>query len=87
MTATRTGSPDGVTVNLYRAGETYDVPDALGRAFVGMGAAEAWRALPVEPASNRAGMPPEGTQGQETESYPSLPTPKGERGKSRKARR
>ena len=34
MTETRDGSPDGIAVNTYVAGESYDIPDRLGRIFL-----------------------------------------------------
>lgn len=34
------GSPDGIRVQHYEAGETYDVPDGLGDTLVAHGVAE-----------------------------------------------
>jgi hypothetical protein len=38
MTKTREGSPDGIAVQRYEAGKTYDLPAALATVFV----AEDW---------------------------------------------
>ncbi len=46
MLQTMDGSPDGVTVNQYRKGETYDVPDSLGTVFLKEKWAERAKAKP-----------------------------------------
>lgn len=50
MRETRDGSPDGVTVNRYAAGETYRVSDDLADVFV----SEGWADLVGEPADDAA---------------------------------
>lgn len=50
MTNTREGSPDGVTVNTYTAGQEYNVPARLGSLFVASGdATEEAKAPPAQP--------------------------------------
>jgi len=51
MKETTPGSPDGIHVNTYRMGETYDIPAALAKAFVvDMKVADAIDAPPVDHA-------------------------------------
>jgi hypothetical protein len=51
MKETTPGSPDGIHVNTYRMGETYDIPAALAKAFViDMKVADAVDAPPVDHA-------------------------------------
>lgn len=54
MLSTRQGRPDGVRVQSYRDGETYEVPDELGQVFLG----EGW-ALRPRRARKDAGAAPE----------------------------
>jgi hypothetical protein len=57
MMDTRPGSPDGIQVNVYRAGEVYDLPQRLADVFLSDAAC---RAYPVpsaptpEPAAPKA---------------------------------
>jgi hypothetical protein len=64
MLETAQGSPDGVQVNTYEAGETYDVPEILADAFTGDGVAES--AEDAKPKRGRAskdqGAAPENKQ-------------------------
>ena len=39
MLETKSGSPDGLTVQNYSAGRVYDVPEALATVFIAMGVA------------------------------------------------
>ncbi len=51
------GSPDGIRIQQFAAGETYDVGDDLGATFLAEGLAEAPRAAAPKPpakASKRA---------------------------------
>jgi hypothetical protein len=48
MTKTEKGSEDGRFVKEYRAGEEYDLPTSLAKAFIAMGAAEETK--PAAPA-------------------------------------
>jgi len=50
MRSTRLGSPDGIQVNSYQAGETYEVPDQLGQVFLD----EGWAARPQAKAKTKA---------------------------------
>lgn len=34
MKLTERGAPDGIQVNTYEEGKTYDIPDSLGEVFV-----------------------------------------------------
>jgi len=34
MTETRPASPNGINVQLFREGETYEVPDTLGKTLI-----------------------------------------------------
>jgi hypothetical protein len=52
------GSPDGVTVNQYEAGKTYDVPEALSDTFMKYDLAE--RA--AKPGKGKKAAPPENKQ-------------------------
>jgi hypothetical protein len=42
MKETKPGSPDGIQVISYKAGEVYDIPVALAKAFVNEKWAEPW---------------------------------------------
>jgi hypothetical protein len=53
MLATALGSPDGVQVNTYTAGETHDLPEVLANAFLGDRVAERLDA-PAKPAAAKA---------------------------------
>lgn len=46
VTKTRKGSPDGIEVREYQAGESYEMPDSLGAVFLREGWAEADKSLP-----------------------------------------
>jgi hypothetical protein len=61
MRVTAGGSPDGVTVNEYEAGVTYDVPRDLADTMVKYGLAENWQATVPAPRSRakKATAPPE----------------------------
>lgn len=54
------GSPDGIAVNHYKKGETYDLPDSLYRAFVEANFAEPYKE-PVKPQ-----VPPQALKDPET---------------------
>ena len=47
MLETRLGSPDGIQVNEYKAGEKYDMPESLAKGFLKNGWAEEDRTLDV----------------------------------------
>lgn len=40
MIKTRAGSPDGITVNVFKEGKTYDLPMSLASVFIAEGWAE-----------------------------------------------
>ena len=48
MLRTRTGSPDGLTVELYKAGEVYLLPPPLAEVFLSTGDAEEDKELVLE---------------------------------------
>lgn len=56
MIRRRTGSPDGIRVALYDAGQTYDLPEELAQVFVGLGDAkpEGVMGKAVKAVSNKA---------------------------------
>jgi len=55
MLQTRSGSPDGVTVNRYERGAVYEVPAALAEVFLDQG----WARRAAPPRSKNAGAAPE----------------------------
>lgn len=58
------GSPDGVTVNQYAEGETYEVPADLGDVLVAEGHAERVQATKPKPERNKRGRGPRENKGQ-----------------------
>lgn len=61
MTASRSGSPDGIRVRRYREGECHELPEALARIFLEQG----W-ARPAHESKDR-GAAPENKAGQATD--------------------
>lgn len=55
VTETQKGSPDGVQVIRYRAGETYEMPDSLAAVFL----REGWGRKKSGPGRKNAGAAPE----------------------------
>lgn len=67
MLETALGSPDGVQVNTYEAGETYELPEILADAFLGDRVAETVEKPAGKPAgkgkaAKDAGASPENKQ-------------------------
>jgi len=48
MIRNATGSPDGLHVRLYKAGEKHDLPDSLAEVFLKLGSAEEDKELTLE---------------------------------------
>lgn len=46
ITETKKGSPDGIEVREYQAGESYEMPDSLGAVFIQEGWGKPDKALP-----------------------------------------
>lgn len=54
------GSPDGVIVNQYAAGDVYEVTEDLGNAFLAEGLAEETKAKPTaEPGEDKQDAGPD----------------------------
>lgn len=49
MLITSGGSPDGIQINEYRAGQTYDLPEWLADIFLDVGKAEEVKAFDQAP--------------------------------------
>ncbi len=63
MTKSMPGSEDGVHVQRYQEGETYDLGEALARSFVGSKCARPAPELPKEPPAGGKEKDVKGTDG------------------------
>ena len=61
MIRSENGSPTGIAVLRYMAGETYDVPESLAEVFIGMGVAQPVSTRTIAPEGGAVIEPPKDT--------------------------